>query len=432
MTIESSNAIELRQAIQAFADSTRFQILKNLQVGRLMPEGCGDLGAIEEMTFETLVELGSERIKKSMRLTALQQASLVELLRALSSDQDLLEPVADADHDAETLNEPRVHSQNDQVLESGASSENVLSSVQLEINLRQRLQELRDHPNYSTIKRTTLSTYWDVSWAPAPFEQALTIDQLSSMDPSVLFKKRMVNEQRISHMVIALERALASLRIATADSSAALKPTVIVTPRVASSEIPLSWSRLRDDIPAIEGGMIELLVRVAADRDNEQTRAVMLSVMNTISPEEFIGAATGREIPDLLQERLYRLGSELVGSVTHDLIRAALSGPGIPESLVLGILSSVVGDSGTVARLLSVLLIRGLGARRVTYQGVDVEGFWTLHVGLLETIASRGRITAIEGLLDPKLLELVKDQEGQKKKGKGRPQSRVKRRGKGK
>lgn len=154
--------------------------------------------------------------------------------------------------------------------------------------------------------------------------------------------------------------------------------------------------------------------------------------MNTLAPEEFIDTVMSREIPVILRQRLARLASELVGPVTCNLIRAALTGPGIHESLVSEVLSSIVEDSGAVGKLLSVLVIRGLGAKRITYRGVSLEGFWTLHPGLLEAIASKLKNPAIEELVDPKLLQFLRDQDGQEKRGKGRPQSRVTNRKKGK
>ena len=165
MAQESVKTTALNSALQAFAASPRYSVLKNLQVGRLLPEECDFNSPLSDLTLESLVELGSARIVGSSALTLRQEATLIELLNSLTAEEDELVV-------APTI-APGGHA-----VESGEtqSARPMIGSVQLELMLRQRLEAVCNHERYESIRRRTLGEYWDPRWTPAPFEQALRLE----------------------------------------------------------------------------------------------------------------------------------------------------------------------------------------------------------------------------------------------------------------
>lgn len=431
MAIQSSKTNELRQAIQTFAASSRFQLLKKLQVGRLMPEGCGDIGSVYELTFENLVELGSERIVSGMNLSPLQEASLVELLRALSAEQEMSGEGADEEVQEESLDTlfdpPRAN--------EAPEEETPLSSVQLELNLRHCLEALRSHANYQSIRRATIGSFWDPSWTPAPFEEALTIDQLSNMDLTVLFKKRMVNDKRITCIVMALERALESLGGAARSTDPSMPERMpervprrsTPTQAAAAREIPIRWESSAECREPIDAAVIDLVMVVAGDERYAVSRPILLGIMNALAPDEFVALVQEREVSRELVARARALSAVVFGDELCELIGASLRGPGVHQDVVSGALASVISEPASVRQLLGVLVLRGLGAQPVEWRRSRCPGFWTLYPQAIQSVLGAGKGRVPSGAVDPKLLQWCKDQEGRIHPGKGSHKARGRR-----
>jgi len=404
---------ELRAAIESFAASTRYNVLKNLQVGRLMPEECGSLGELAEMTLENIVELGSERIAKLPYLTLMQEGSLVQLLHSLCSEEDIAMTQSDES--------------------AGGESDHVVSSVQLELVLRERLRAICAHPDYAKVRGRTLSEFWDSRWTPAPFEEALRVEQLAGMDLSVLFKKRSVNDKRIQSICKALEKVLDALAPTATPASemARIAATRQLSPSQTSFSAPTSaaaWLMSDDVLQPTHIALVEVFSLAATDMRYQDLADLIQGVINRFTPREFIEITLAHPLHDELRTRLAHFVHETLGDERRVLVEALLQGPGVRISHVSRILVGGIGDFGAALGLLAVLISRGLGARPVTVGGVQCEGFWTLNPHLISeftrpaAVRSKGAgkhpETPSASTLDPILQQWLSVQQGQSSSGK--------------
>lgn len=416
MPREMSKTNELRVAIESFAASTRYNVLKNLQVGRLMPEECGSLGELAEMTLENIVELGSERIAKLPHLTLMQEGSLVQLLHSLCSEEDI----------TLTQGEESV----------GGESDHVVSSVQLELVLRERLRAICVHPDYAKVRGRTLAEFWDSRWTPAPFEEALRVEQLAGMDLSVLFKKRSVNDKRIQSICNALEKVLDALApIATpASEMARIAATRHLPPSQTSFGAPASaaaWCMSDDVLQPTHIALVEVFSLAATDMRYQELRELIQGVINRFTPREFIETTLALPLHEELRTRLAHFVQEALGDDRRALVEALLQGPGVRISHISRMLVGGIGEFGAALGLLAVLISRGLGAQPVTVGGVQCEGFWTLNPHLISEFmrpsaakskgAAKQFATPSASTLDPILQQWLSVQQGHASTGKKCP-----------
>jgi hypothetical protein len=427
MAQESVKAMGLKSALQAFAASPRYAVLKNLQVGRLLPEECEFSGPLCDLTLESLVELGSARIAGSSALTLRQEATLIQLLHSLTTEEEELSSspeVAPQLHEADTRDTQ--------------GTRPTFGSVQLEIMLRQRLEAVCHHERYESIRRRTLGEYWDARWTPAPFEQALRLEQLAKMDLTVLFKKRSVDDNRVYLICCALERAYNSLSIPAIDAAVSTpSERASLDSRLQPLVAPSQW-RLGDlRIGSAKKAIIELIALTAEHPQDEDTQRLVNAVMGSFSPEEFISLVCDETVsPDLLT-RARDLVELTVAADRRQLIAVLLQGPGVHSGSVARMLSGSPGIQGAVIELLAVLVARGLGAQAVRHRGDVCEGFWTLNVDLVaHLIAEAQRApkkvsrTQTEDQqspsLDPILLDWIRVQAGLRSAGKRCPKTKRK------
>jgi hypothetical protein len=411
-----SKTNELRVAIETFAASPRYNVLKMLQVGRLMPEECGSLGELADMTLENIVELGSERIAKLPYLTLMQEGSLVQLLHSLCGEEDVMVAVADESASSE--------------------SEHVVSSVQLEIVLRERLRAICAHVDYAKVRTRTLGEFWDSRWTPAPFEEALRVEQLARMDLSVLFKKRSVNDKRIQSICNALEKILDALApVATPASemakiAAARQPAFTQTPAASIETVP-AWLASDDVLQPTHVAIVEVFSLARADTRYQELHDLIQAVIDRFTPSEFIEITLARPLANELQERLGALVQEALGQERRALLVALLQGPGVRVSHISRLLVGGVGEFGAALGLLAVLVARGLGAQPVTLGAARCEGFWTLNPHLITEFTKRATsrskgsreqpVFSGTPTLDPILQEWLNVQGGQASTGKKCP-----------
>lgn len=416
MPKEISKTNELRVAIETFAASPRYNVLKRLQVGRLMPEECGSLGELADMTLETIVELGSERIAKLPYLTLMQEGSLVQLLHSLCSDEDII--LAQSDEG------------------STGESEQVVSSVQLEVVLRDRLRAICVHPDYSKVRGRTLGEFWDSRWTPAPFEEALRIEQLAGMDLSVLFKKRAVNDKRIQSICNALEKVLDALApVATPASEmakiAAGKQAHQSQPPVALVKGSASWSMTDEVLQPTHMAIVEVFSLAATDMRYQEVGGLIQGVINCFTPKEFLEITLALPLPEELQLKLANFVQNSLIDERRALLVALLQGPGVRVSHITRLLLVGASDFGAALGLLAVLIARGLGAQPVALGASRCEGFWTLNPQLIVEFAKRasgrGKVPARQlhaastPALDPILQEWISVQGGRASAGKKCP-----------
>ncbi len=413
MPKEISKTNELRVAIETFAASPRYNVLKRLQVGRLMPEECGSLGELAEMTLETIVELGSERIAKLPHLTLMQEGSLVQLLHSLCSDEDIM-----LSHSDDSV---------------AGESEQVVSSVQIEVTLRERLRAICVHPDYSKVRSRTLGEFWDSRWTPAPFEEALRVEQLAGMDLSVLFKKRSVNDKRIQSICNALEKVLDALApVATPASEMARIAAGVPLQSAQSPVLPVSgsasWSMSDDVMQPTDMAIVEVFSLAATDMRYQELGDLIRGVINCFAPKELIDISLAKPLSEELERKLTNFVHGALGDERRGLLTALLQGPGVRVSHISRMLVAGISDSGAALGLLAVLVARGLGAQPVSIGAARCEGFWTLNpqlvVEFVKRVSSKSKSSAKQTspsatpALDPILQAWIGVQGGQASTGK--------------
>ncbi len=420
MPREMPKTNELRVAIETFAASPRYNVLKQLQVGRLMPEECGSLGDLADMTLENIVELGSERIAKIPYLTLMQEGALVQLLHSLCSEEDMLAPQSDESISGE--------------------SEQVVSSVQLELVLRERLRAICTHVDYAKVRTRTLGEFWDSRWTSAPFEEALRVEQLAGMDVSVLFKKRSVNDKRIQSICNALEKILDALAPVATPASEMARIAAARQPIPTHAPSPVienaighatTWFASDDVLQPTHVAIVEVFSLACVDMRYQQLRDLIQGVINRFTPGEFIEITLGHPLQEDLQHRLTAFVQEALDPERRALLVALLQGPGVRVSHISRLLVGGAGEFGAALGLLAVLIARGLGAQPVALDAARCEGFWTLNPHLLVEFTKRASsrskavskqpIVSTTPTLDPILQEWLKVQEGQASTGKKCP-----------
>lgn len=82
------------------------------------------------------------------------------------------------------------------------------SVLDMERELTEVLERLRASDCLKLIGDKTLSEFWDCSAVAAPFEQQLTLKQISQIKVSALLEKRSINPSKVEAMIAAIERAL--------------------------------------------------------------------------------------------------------------------------------------------------------------------------------------------------------------------------------
>lgn len=436
MNEQQATLVELSEALQNFAASPRFGFLKTLQVGRFVGSAPTSLGILGEFTFEKLVELGTKKIAKLRWLTKEQELLLITLLHALSDGDagELFSPPPPI--------RPAVQAGPDRTgQEDGA--EEVVSSVQVEIDLRERLQSLKGSPEFHRLRHCVLGQFWDPGWPRAPFEESFTLEQLTDLDMSILFRKRTMSSSRILYMTKALDRALGSTESvsnqpATSQAYLGESPTLAKVPshEVARPGVP-QWRA-----PAVNPGPIELAVLQhlleACSRANSSSKP--LERVLAMLPQYL----TGDQVLSLLSTDPLDKQIDVASidwraiSDMQDALRPLylmLQGPGVSLSTLTDIFTGDCFD-GANALLGVQLVVRMLGAEQVSIGTSSCQGVWSLNPEALRVLVSHMRavrqgssknaLKAILPEIDPVLRSWLHDllQPGQAKRPKKKNSSR--------
>lgn len=399
MTEREKRLLELSEALQEFASSSRFNFLKTLQVGRFLRDDSQSVGVVSGFTFEKLVELGTRKIAKLRWLNDEQEQTLVSLLRALTNGENEV-----------SLAPPRISTRppfptNDNDEES---SEETLGSVEVEQRLRKYLQQLRGHPDFTSVSSQPIGNFWGEHWPRAPFEEALTLEQMAEMDLTIILKKRTMTNQRIDRMARAAECALARLnesgaeQVKTTSATPYQKPEpprltlVENTPRENStaenlpgrSELDISSHRWMS-----EGIEVSPLILAGAERflqscltaltHSNGLDSVAAELPNALMLREFLMIIQ----PDWSNERMTP-GMQLWVTTPEfssrtQLLSAALAGPGIHISRISELFEIL---KGSVAELAALVILRLLGATETRLDAQICGGVWTLNPDLLGAV----------------------------------------------
>jgi hypothetical protein len=421
---------DLSQALIAFSRSPRFELFKGIEIGRLLPEECQSHPDLSALTLQDLLERFLRGDQDGYLITAEQESSLLHLLRALVDDGDEAVSTTTPAQMAPPLESSESYNETIQEEQSPPPDEHEVSSVKLELDLREQISAIVAHPSYESARRRTLGEFWDKSWTPAPFEEAFTLGQLAKMDLAQLFKKRMVNDNRINNIVRALRRAKDELdrqgRIFGSASASIAEPhNQECAPVARVSEVAtLSCVAPPLDLRgAAKLAMHHLLAAgVSVDRYTlvERFRLALLLELGVVRCIEIV---LNRSAKKSELARIKQVAERELDSRDLSLARALLSGVGASEAEIARALGFKAYDySSPLEQVLASIVAIGLGAVVVRYQGVECEGFWTLHPDLLESVYQGAQ----RPVLEPFLLNFIKSLAPRASKG-GRRGKRVKR-----
>jgi hypothetical protein len=245
-----------------------------------------------------------------------------------------------------------------------------------------------------------LGKFWDDQWPRAPFEEAFTLDQLGTIDLSLLWKKRMMTTKRIDRMAHAVERALQSLtpvpvgpdlsaavatpkpeqpRLTLVD--AAFKATPAPIPTRTWSEHP--WMTENLNVPAIIRAGVEQFLGacLASQTTSNQLNALLGTLPEELLMSDFLLLMNPSWSSSEMTPRMSMWVATPEFREATIVLRAALQGPGIHISRVSMLLEGppFVGSVGEIAAL---ALSKLLGAVEVRFDDQICPDVWTLNPGL--------------------------------------------------
>jgi len=152
---------------------------------------------LHHTTFEALIERLNEGEAFAEKLRELTPAEHARLVQALTDLCEQAQPELQPESPAAALKSLRPRHVN----------HTILSSVQAERMLTDAIAALRDSPRFPSIRFAKLGEFWQDDWARAPFEEALTLQQMVDMKVAALLEKRSLSHAKILHVVGALEHA---------------------------------------------------------------------------------------------------------------------------------------------------------------------------------------------------------------------------------
>jgi hypothetical protein len=393
---------DLSQALRRFAASPRYGFVKTLQVGRLVGAEGNPLGVVNELTFEKLVELGTKRIAKLGWLSRQQELLLVQVLDAFS-DSESGAVVGDSAEPPPTILSS--DSSGDSSGEQCFADEPVVSSVQLELDLRERLQQLQRHPHQAQLAMRQLGEFWDPGWLRAPFEESFTLGQLAHFDLANLLRKRTVSSDRLRCIVKALDRALSETPAAQplAPTAPALPLTATAAqPRPPHGSVPLrrgpvspttavtEWVHAARPVLPYHEALLEFFAQacLTAAASAHPLACSVARLPELLSARQLLPLLQGLPGDEVTYQQLQAWRSE--ATVAHSLQGAALilQGPAVP----LMALASALFDGafeGAAARLAAQIVVLALGASQPHVQGRACQGTFSLNPELLAALVER-------------------------------------------
>ncbi len=399
MSQGQTTLVELSEALQHFSASPRFNFLKTLQVGRFIGSAPLSLGILGEFTFEKLVELGTKKIAKLKWLNREQESLLVTLLKALSegdSGQLFCPPPPISPQIRGVADEP----------ESLEDSEEILSSVQVEIDLRERLQALKGHPDFESLRIRSLGYFWDPAWPRAPFEESFTLEQLMELDMSTLFRKRTMTSSRIRYMTKALDRALGRKEEPLVFESRGLRAAEEQIDRTAAavqsmSSHSLAWREYAISPSPHESVLLESFLGSCSNSHSSSLplERALAELPTYLSGDEFLALlGTGT-----LESALRKAIGQWLASPNIELIikqiALILQGPGVALRVIA---EMFMGErfQGAQALLAAHVVVRMLGAREVSLSNAVCKGVWSLNPDIVEVLVKQVRGTRRSSVRD--------------------------------
>lgn len=422
----SPHIFELSRTLNDFSASPRFNLLKTLQVGRFIDKQSIGLGAIEDFTFEKLIELGSKKLTKLHWLTPDQTENLVKLLRGLTENGGLAEmpkEVEPASALSSSVELPNQGDGSDEIEEIDGVQ--LFASVEGEIKLREVLKALTNHERFNEIANKLLSTFWKPEWTRAPFEEALTLRQIAEFDVGTLLKKRTMSSRKVTTIVLALRQALEALNsgqstvvpaLAKLENNPAPQLSALQRPEKRNSP----WT-----VSVVRGGTSARAAVCLFERECDHARDCtdpawiwIAEVPEIITADEFLQILAVMEngvVPNAEDaESLEVARRKLTVFFSHgrypivDLFKAAIASVGTPMTA----LAAGLGQSALVSparEMAAYLILFAINAEIVQLLDETLPGFWTTRPAAIHAIveAILQKLPLTDQELDHLLRELV-------------------------
>lgn len=383
---------ELHEALKVFSASPRFNFLKSIQVGPLLGDDAKTLGSIAEMTFEELVGSVGNHTSDLHQLNDGQERLLTAVLRALAEGEVAEQPGPGFDTSDDSQDES-----------DEESTHTTFNSVQCELELRERITQLKAHPDLHRIKDATVGSFWDPELPRAPFEESLTVNQLLALDLGVLAKKRSMTSARMRALARALERGLQTLNgefdrdkplqdeLTTAERVEPIRIDATQFFEVASGK-PLrhKWLGHFDACSPSEMALVES-VMYASSEDEGNAHTIFGALHHfcaAFSVADFLAIMNAAPLSVSAHRKLVAWVHS--GSLREvvPLVRMSLQGPGVHISRI----AQVIRGANPVAAVYGItatLIVRGLGAQQVAVSGGVCPDVWTCNPGLVSLIVAK-------------------------------------------
>ncbi len=434
---------QLKKALEAFSRSPRFSLFQRVKISRLIPEGCEDNQSIGELTIDQLVERVQES-RESLDLIAPEHAeALSNLLAALGEDNESPDYAFSGDMSADQSDDLSGSLAGDQLsiniptLDDQRGTESLLESVDppknmsngdapLEFVLRATLTKIAAHSQYQHVRTCALGKFWSPEWTAAPFEEALTIEQLAALDPALLLKKRMVTDTRIQSIVQALHRAqdyLEELERVTSESSTS-KPALKSRPNkpnkapkrarlIKGSEILES-----DVLMSSLGSPVRSAVQEALQGGSKENLLTEVLISH-LSIDQCVGIVCGDQVTSRTLSKLGQIIEQILLQQKREVVKALLRAPAVRITQIARVVSGLDADLSAHSLCLAALVARGFGAVPIKCGATACAEFWSKDPELVSSLLKRARSLANRpkhkipkalneslALLDPELLEL--------------------------
>ena len=389
----------LSSALDRFSRSSRFPMLEHLTVRAFAKKGSRLPRVLVDRTFGELVRDGGAVVGTSRGVAGSHVTRIVEVLSSL----------LDGENSPEQPHQPSIGSKQPRGSRFSKEPPVRVSSVEAEIKLTKALSKLRMSPRFPPIALNRLGDYWDPEWVRAPFEEALTLAQLSQLKPQTLLEKRSFTTQKLLHLVAAIDRALSDNGVEVAGTSPPLpNPAAIEIARQSdTSNRPVisieAWKRDLSSFPAAVGAGVVLYEQEAKGclMDDGVAARILAEIPLRLSTREYITSVLLEEYePAVVSSMLktdhgtvletaklaYKKLDQALREIEFGAYQAGsalLAQPAMPLATLSDIFFGT-SLSDTFRGSLTAVIARSLGGAPVVAFGIRPEGYWSKNPSGLE------------------------------------------------
>jgi len=391
---------DIAAALTRFSTSPRFDFFRNLFVSEFTAARSKDspvagltFGALEERLMDS-GSLGDE----VAALDSVDQHTLLRRIIELGGESTAPLPPPPETTPAEAPPPPRF----------AQIEKPVLSSVEAEKKLTEALAALRSSPRFSTVRLSRLGDFWDGSWPRAPFEEALTLQQVADMKVQAMLEKRSFGPAKIVHVIKAIERAIGSTpQASSTNRSDAAAPSRQPLHSSRSSPAP-RWNVESERLPGHALATLRYLESFSESVDAERNPVVKLlsRLPETLTAREAAVSWFRQESDNDIVAGLmhmapaaaadaYEAGNRKIRALFLDLAPSesrswelALHGAGVTLKALLG----VYPDGGAPRETLTAaakMILGALGAKHPFVFGRTLGDYYTRAPEAAELILKR-------------------------------------------